>query len=76
MPTIEQCYRDLFTFYLEHLEHDNGADLAVDLMSDIDDAYVNRQTAAARVRDFIAGMTDNYFLQQAESIGCKIPSQS
>jgi dGTPase len=76
MPTIEQCYRDLFIFYLEHLEHDNGAGLAVDLMSDIDDAYVNRQTAAARVRDFIAGMTDNYFLQQAESIGCKIPSQS
>ena len=45
-------------------------------MSDIDDAYVSRQTAAARVRDFIAGMTDNYFLQQAESIGCEIPPQS
>ncbi len=44
------------------------AGLAVDLMSDIDDAYVSRQTAAARVRDFIAGMTDLYALRLYEKL--------
>ena len=76
MPIIEQCYNNLFAFYLDHLENDNGAGLDVDLMSDLEDTYVSRQSAAARVRDFIAGMTDDYFLQQAEAIGSEVPPKN
>ncbi len=73
MPVIDQCYRRLFAFYLENLRDNNGSGLNVDLMSDLEDNYVRKQPAAARVRDFIAGMTDDFFLQQAKAIGCDIP---
>lgn len=76
MPIIEQCYKRLFAYYLERLEHDNGAGLDVDLMGDLEDTYVQGQPAAARVRDFIAGMTDDFFLQQAAAIGCEIPPKN
>ncbi len=73
MPMIEQCYRRLFDHYLKHLEDGKGGSLDVDLLDDLESAYIDSQPAAARVRDFIAGMTDDYFLRRAEAIGCKIP---
>ncbi len=73
MPQIGSCYRALFEHYLEHLEKGTSKSLAVDLLDDLDRSYTESQPAAARVRDFIAGMTDDYFLRQAELIGCTIP---
>ncbi|MGI9569602.1 MAG: phosphohydrolase, partial [Desulfobulbia bacterium] len=73
MPQIKTCYRELFCFYLEHLEAGTNETLEVDLLDDLDRSYIEKQPAAARVRDFIAGMTDEYFLRQAESIECSIP---
>ncbi len=73
MPQIRTCYRELFRFYLEHLEQGTSESLEVDLLDDLDRSYIERQPAAARVRDFIAGMTDDYFLRQAELIGCSVP---
>ncbi len=73
MPQIKTCYRALFEHYLEHLEKGTTESLAVDLLDDLDRSYIESQPAAARVRDFIAGMTDDYFLRQAELIGCAIP---
>lgn len=73
MPLVGQCYKKLFTFYLNQLAGGSTDGLQVDLMDDLDQAYTSRQSPAARVRDFIAGMTDDYFLRQAESTGCKIP---
>lgn len=73
LPLIETCYRNLFEYYLGHLEQGTNGSLEVDLLDDLDRSYVERQPAAARVRDFIAGMTDDFFLRQAASIGCQIP---
>ncbi len=73
MPAIQSCYRKLFAYYLEHLEKGTSGSLSVDLLDDLDQAYTENQPAAARVRDFIAGMTDDYFLRQAEAIGCQVP---
>ena len=73
MPQIKTCYRELFGFYLKHLENGTSESLEVDLLDDLDRSYIEKQPAAARVRDFIAGMTDEYFLRQAESIDCPIP---
>ena len=75
MVKIEKCYRELFDFYLSHLHDGSTSDLGVDLMGDLSDDYIHHQPAPARVRDFIAGMTDDYFLQQAASIGCEIPAK-
>ena len=73
MPQIKICYRELFSFYLEHLEAGTSESLEVDLLDDLDRSYIEKQPAAARVRDFISGMTDDYFLRQAELIDCPIP---
>jgi dGTPase len=73
IPQIKYCYGALFEHYLAHLEKGTSESLAVDLLDDLDRSYIQSQPAAARVRDFIAGMTDDYFLRQAELIGCQIP---
>ncbi|MCG6930219.1 MAG: HD domain-containing protein [Desulfofustis sp.] len=73
MPLIEQCYGSLFSHYLDHLHNGTSGELDVDLLEDLDRAYTDRQSAAARVRDFISGMTDDYFLRQAAAIGCPVP---
>jgi dGTPase len=74
MPIIEQCYNALFAHYLDHLQNGTSAELDVDLLEDLNRTYTEKQSAPARVRDFIAGMTDDYFLRQAEAIGCMVPS--
>lgn len=75
LPMVRECYRELFSHYLEHLEAGITDRLTVDLMSDLGEDYIANEPLPARVRDFIAGMTDDYFLEQAKSIGCAIPSK-
>lgn len=74
-PLIGECYRSLFLHYLRHL-NDNpvNTQLQVDLMTDVDNCY-DKEQPAAMVRDFIAGMTDDYFLRQAAEIGCRVPTK-
>ena len=72
-PLIGECYRALFLHYLQHLRGEAaGKKLQVDLMTDVADCY-EAEPPAAMVRDFIAGMTDDYFLRQAADIGCTVP---
>lgn len=73
LPTIRACYQNLFSFYLDHLKNNRTERLSVDLLSDLEENYISRQSAAARVRDFIAGMTDDFFIKQAKKIGCETP---
>lgn len=73
-PLIQECYHELFQHYLDQLERDPlSLPSNIDLMTDIDPLSHTTYTKAERVRDFIAGMTDNYFLRQAKTIGCAIP---
>ena len=72
-PLIRDCYSALFRHYLVKLQE--KCQLQVDLMSDMDRPYLESQPPAAMVRDFIAGMTDDYFLRQAAVIGCPIPQK-
>lgn len=72
-PLIGECYRALFLHYLKHLmDKSVSTGLQVDLMTDVANRYEQEQPAAM-VRDFIAGMTDDYFLRQAAKIGCTVP---
>ncbi len=74
LPLIKDCYAQLFTFYLKHIENENKKErLQVDLMSNMDQEYLTTHSPAAKVRDFMAGMTDKFFISQARNIGCKIP---
>ncbi len=76
LPLIKECYRVLFHSFLDHLKHnDNEFSPQVDLMTDMGETYLNRHPPAAMIRDFIAGMTDDFFLKQATQLGCKVPQK-
>lgn len=75
-PEIKDCYRRLFEYYLNCLEKSpDTLPREVDLMTDIAPLYMDSYSPPEKVRDFIAGMTDDYFLYQAEAIGCKVPEK-
>jgi len=71
---IAACYRALFESYLEDLERGRPrAAIFPEAGERAPDAPADRRAPAAQVRDFIAGMTDDYFLAQAAALGCRIP---
>jgi len=73
-PLIRRCYEDLFSYYLGMLRNNPEAlPKEADLMADISPLHDREYSHPERVRDFIAGMTDSYFLHQAKSIGCEVP---
>ncbi len=74
LPLIQNCYETLFDRYLLMLQ-DGKTTGPVDLMTDMDPAYLATHTPAAMVCDFIAGMTDNFFLMQAADAGCQVPEK-
>ena len=61
--------------YLDGLQSGRRLPTPVDLMTDMDRSYLDSQPPAAMVRDYIAGMTDDFFLSQAAAIGCVIPEK-
>lgn len=75
LPLIEACYRQLFEHYLNQISsHSPNSNGGIDaIIGEVVDA--EHRNPAARVRDFLAGMTDDFFLRQAEHIGCVIPQK-
>jgi dGTPase len=75
-PLIRDCFRRLYDYYLGCLE-DSPRHLTgdVDLMTDINPHYLQKYSSEEKVRDFIAGMTDDFFLNQARLIGCTVPTK-
>ena len=74
---IHICYARLFEHYLEQLEKDSaGSDVGQSIIDSMTEEYLHNQTPAAMVRDYIAGMTDDFFLRQARDIGCDIPERT
>lgn len=73
-PLIANCYKALFEHYLHHLNRKREAiSDRVDLMQHIQAAQDRPYSNEECVRDFIAGMTDDFFLEQAVAINCPIP---
>lgn len=73
-PLIHNCYKKLFEYYLTCIrEKKVKFPEKIDLMSDITPILETTYSPEERVRDFIAGMTDDYFLKQAANIGCQVP---
>jgi len=75
-PFILNCYRKLFDHYLKlETTTTEKPETKCDLMHDIEFSSSESYSTEEKVRDFIAGMTDDYFLRQAEKIGCRIPTK-
>ncbi len=73
---IRVCYRSIFKTYMDHLKKNvKSSKIFSDFINELDTTYLERNTPASMVRDFIAGMTDDYFLEQASHWGFDIPKK-
>ena len=76
-PRIRECYERLFVSLTQQLSGSEDACLPqLDLIRNKMEASSGDQTPEAIVRDYIAGMTDDFFLNQAAAIGCTIPEKT
>ncbi|HBI15338.1 MAG TPA: phosphohydrolase [Desulfobulbaceae bacterium] len=71
---IHVCYEQLFAHYLRQLER--TAEEGDGLLGTMSPEYLEIHPPAAIVRDYLAGMTDDYFLRQARTIGCDVPERT
>ncbi|WPD21259.1 MAG: dNTP triphosphohydrolase [Candidatus Electrothrix scaldis] len=73
---IHSCYEQLFSFYLDQLTKNTASpEKKRGVWHSMPESYLNNQSPAAIVRDYLAGMTDKYFLHQAELLGCDVPER-
>ncbi|MHB8789613.1 MAG: deoxyguanosinetriphosphate triphosphohydrolase family protein [Desulfobulbaceae bacterium] len=71
---IHACYEQLFDHYLRQLERTAGE--GEGLLDSMSPEYRKTHVPAAIVRDYLAGMTDDFFLRQARTIGCDVPERT
>jgi len=72
---IHRCYEQLFAHYLARAQQMTGAADHRGFLRSMSPAYLATHSPAAMVRDYLAGMTDAFFLRQAAAIGCEIPER-
>jgi dGTPase len=65
LGTIKKLFEILFEKYLNDLENENHSSVIFTrFLKDMSENYLNNHRKEEMVRDFIAGMTDQYFLRQ------------
>ncbi|HET98241.1 MAG TPA: HD domain-containing protein [Desulfurivibrio alkaliphilus] len=71
---IAACYRTMFGRFLDDLHaRRSEAPIFTEYLRFLAPHYREQAGETAVVRDFIAGMTDEYFLNQARICGCRTP---
>ncbi len=70
---VKSCYQSLFHEYLTDLESGAAKTAVSAFAGKMDLRYHHEIVPATMVCDFIAGMTDDFFLNQARYFGCQIP---
>jgi len=74
---IQNCYRVLFETYLDQVvKMETSAEIFTEMLDSMNQDYVEGHGPAEIARDFIAGMTDDYFLKEAAAYGCEIPEKT
>ena len=65
LGTIKKLFEMLFEKYLNDLENENHSSVIFTrFLKDMSENYLNNHSKEEIVRDFVAGMTDQYFLRQ------------
>ena len=65
LGTIQTLFKLLFEQYAEDIEKENRASkIFTGFLKDMSEDYIEKHSKEEIVRDFIAGMTDQYFLRQ------------
>jgi len=73
---IQECYHVLFETYLDQVvKVETTSEIFTEMLDDMDPLYTENHAPAEIVRDFIAGMTDDYFLKEASFYGCTVPEK-
>ncbi len=66
---IEALFADLFTRFLEDVALENrSSPIWLDFLLQMEAVYLDSQQPAEMVRDFLASMTDAYFLRQCQDL--------
>ena len=73
-PKIRRLYRSLFEIFLEDFRNGPKLPAAKRFLEPLSEEYRDGASPAEKTRDFLAGMTDEYFLRQATEL--LIPSWS
>ena len=66
LENYEMMFRSLFDFYLNALDNNINSDINDIYLNDMSDDYKNNNTNARIVIDYLAGMTDNFFIKKYE----------
>jgi len=65
LGTIEKLFEILFEKYIADVENENrSSQIFTGFLEDMSEDYIENHSNGEIVRDFIAGMTDQYFLRQ------------
>ena len=64
LENYEMMFRSLFDFYLNALDNNINSDINDIYLKDMSDDYKNNNTNARIVIDYLAGMTDNFFIKK------------
>ena len=76
LANYEKMFRELFDFYLNCLNNNIDSDIYQIFLNDMCDEYKQSNTNERIVIDYLAGMTDNYFLRKykenIEDVKCEI----
>ncbi|MBU1712629.1 MAG: HD domain-containing protein [Proteobacteria bacterium] len=71
---IKELFKLLFERYLDDLEKENNESaIFINFLKDISEEYMINHRKEEIVRDFIAGMTDQYFLRLCPENLCPLP---
>jgi len=75
---LADCYEALFASFRQAFATGNGAGstAAQAFLAGMADSYRQKNGPEAMSRDFIAGMTDDFFIAQARMLGCRVPDKS
>lgn len=70
LENYEKMFRELFGFYLKSLNDNIETDITVIYLNNMSEQYKKENTNERIVIDYLAGMTDNFFLKKyKENIG-------
>lgn len=62
---IDQMFTSLFKLYYDQIiNNENDKEIYTIFLNDMSNEYLNKTTPARKVIDYIAGMTDNFFIEQ------------
>ncbi|MBU0729777.1 MAG: HD domain-containing protein [Proteobacteria bacterium] len=74
---IRDCYRILFEDFVNNLvQNRRDSSVIVEFLAGMGESYRQTHPPAAIARDYIAGMTDDYFLARAKRLGADVPVKS